>query len=188
VADLYYIEEGYYDAGYFVYTADAAAAVSSTSSVTAVVGKNQSIDLVAFQTASVSVTAERFRTATSTATSTSSVAAVVGKIIEQDDDLTLTWDDLSSWDNIPSDQWTSVGVWLQAPFTISALLEEVTGEAVFGEGAWSSEFTQTVEGALTKSTTAALASEFSQSASALANKTAEAAILSTATQTGTKQL
>ena len=39
MADLYYIDQGYYDSGYFVYTADAASAVSAEFTQTTAVGK-----------------------------------------------------------------------------------------------------------------------------------------------------
>ena len=81
MADLYYIEEGYYDIGYFVYTANAASAINSEFTQTTAVTKNVQVsstissettifaaishiegaDLFAFTNASISAQADRIR-------------------------------------------------------------------------------------------------------------------------------
>ena len=92
--DQYYIEEGYYDAGYFVYTAVAAAAVSSTVTVSATTAKSVSVsqsmavavslactishiegaDLVAFSNALVTTSGDRIRGISSTLSSVGSLS------------------------------------------------------------------------------------------------------------------
>lgn len=100
MADLYYIESGYYDQGYFVYTADAAAAVESTSSMTVAVGviknsaatltaeftqsatgsRGKDIDLYAMTDAALAVTVARLRTTNVDVSSVFTVASEVSRI------------------------------------------------------------------------------------------------------------
>jgi len=122
MADLYYIEEGYYDAGYFVYTADAAAAVSSTSSLSAVVGKNQSIDLVSFSFATLSVTLNTIKEGASAVSSSSSITANAGKIIDVNDAYPYTWDSLTSWENFVSNNWRPSGIIVVSAFSLTGTL------------------------------------------------------------------
>jgi len=96
MADLNYIESGYFtpDSGYFVYTADAASAVNSTSSVSCdvnkvsdavstitvsftqstYISKTSDIDLYAFSEAAIAVQVDRLRAINTDATSVFSVA------------------------------------------------------------------------------------------------------------------
>ena len=92
--DLYYIEEGYYDAGYFVYTANAESAIASTASVSVTAGviksagaaiqsnfsqsalgqRTSDIDLFAFSDAALTVSALVIRDNNITASSVFNVA------------------------------------------------------------------------------------------------------------------
>lgn len=95
MADLYYIEEGYYEAGYFVYTADAAAAVSSsatisvsavatiessqalsvTASFTCTISHIHGADLVALSDAAVTTIVDRIRPGAGNISSTATLSA-----------------------------------------------------------------------------------------------------------------
>lgn len=139
MADLYYIEEGYYDAGYFVYTADAAAAVTSTSSIQAVVGKNQSIDLVSFSFATLSATAGKIHPGASTQSSSSSITASVSKIVDVNDAYPYTWDSLTAWENFVTNEWRPSGIIVVSAFTLTGNLTIVTGVDVFATGSFTSQ-------------------------------------------------
>jgi hypothetical protein len=166
VADLYYIEEGYYDAGYFVYTADAAADVSSTSSIFAVAGKNQSIDLVAFSNATLTATLNTIKEGASAVTSNATLTATAGKIVDVNDPYTYTWDDLSSWGNYFIDQWAPKGVVVVSQFTLTGNITEVTGVDVFGSGAWTSESSLSITGERLAGLASAHSASFAQTAQA----------------------
>ena len=104
--DLYYIEEGYYDAGYYVYTANAQAAptaissvscnavkitevqssISSSFSVNAYGARTIDIDLFAFSDAAIAVQVDRIRGNNIAATSVFNIATSVERIQQGDAD------------------------------------------------------------------------------------------------------
>jgi hypothetical protein len=104
--DLYYIEEGYYDAGYYVYTANAQAAptaissvscsavkitevqssISSSFSVNAYGARTIDIDLFAFSDAAIAIQVDRIRGNNIAATSVFNIATSVERIQQGDAD------------------------------------------------------------------------------------------------------
>lgn len=104
--DLYYIEEGYYDAGYYVYTANAQAAptaissvscnavkitevqsaISSSFSVNAYGARTIDIDLFAFSDAAIAIQVDRIRGNNIAATSVFSIATSVERTRQGDAD------------------------------------------------------------------------------------------------------
>ena len=104
--DLYYIEEGYYDAGYYVYTANAQAAptvissvscnavkitevqsaISSSFSVNAYGARTIDIDLFAFSDAAIAVQVDRIRGNNIEATAVFNIATSVERIQQGDAD------------------------------------------------------------------------------------------------------
>ena len=140
MADLYYIEEGYFDPslGYFVYTADAAAAVTSSSSVLAVVGKNQSIDLVAFTNATLSATLNIINNAAGNLSSSTSVVSDSTKI-----------------------SGTSVSI--DCSFSLVGNLTELLGVEIFGSGSFTSQSNLSTIGERLAGLASNLSSEVNQS-------------------------
>lgn len=177
MADLYYIEEGYYDQGYFTYVADAASAVSSNSSldVTAGVIRSAAVNLAAEFTQST--IGSRTKDIDLYAFSEAAISAVVDRIRDNNIAVDVAFDiatDGRRFRDISADDY--------AEFTLVSLGDRSRAFEISTQAAFSFDAIVTIQaGAI--SAEAALTSEFAISASGLIIRPLESALDSAFTQT-----
>lgn len=161
MADLNYIESGYFtpEQGYYVYTADANASIESTSSVTVAIGviksstvelsanftqtavgsRTKDIDLFAFTEAAIAVTVSVIRDNNSQLATNFSVASDVSRI------RSVISEEASLFDLAVTNQRSrAFNIETQAAFSFACDAELIKG-LTEGEAFLSSEFTQTTD-------------------------------------------
>lgn len=156
--DLYYYESGYIDTSYFVYTADAEAAVTSTSTVTASVGVIKSADSAMTVTAGVTATISHIEGADLFAFTEAALSAEVSRIRNNNIEVSSSFSvatDISRIIHVSADDNVSATLVADnlrvryaqaatsAALSLTADLTRLPGVVVDASGAWSA--TATVE-------------------------------------------
>jgi hypothetical protein len=174
MADLYYIDDGYYDAGYFVYTADAASAQSMSVTVVCSVGKLISAQSSCSVAIVLSCLAEKTAFAQCNSSTTSTVSTV-GCVVYNAVIAPVSLFTVGVIATVTSGK--SIDCSSAVTVSVSAVVNRSTSITL------NSIVTQSLQGARLRNTTAALSTSVTQSTSASRTVSSTVASASQFTQT-----